>query len=225
MDEAQVERILVESERALATSRRPDLTALGFWRAVAAVKRSPDLVRRHADRIGAIDRESFQRQVRLRFPVAAGLVLDLLGVGVGKVLLWLAFFVPSPQRELAILAGMGAVLVGSHTLVHYVVGRLLGIRFSHWFFVPPLRPQPGFKTDYASYLRTPARARAWMHASGAIVSKLVPFLTIPVALAAGAQSWAIWVLIAIAFGQLVTDAVFSTRASDWKRFRREMRAA
>lgn len=224
MDEAGIERTLSDCERALASEPKPDLIGLGFWRAVAAVKRRRDLVDRYADRIAHIDAESFRRQVRLRFPAALGIALDVVGIVAGLALLGAAFMLPALWRDLALLAGMGAVLAATHTLAHWITGSAMGIRFTHWFSVPPLRPQPGFKTDYASYLRTPARSRAWMHASGAIVSKLVPFLVLPVAFAAGAETWTVLALVAIGVGQLFTDALFSTRASDWKRFRREMRA-
>ena len=236
MDAQEVERTLTEAERALEGRGKPDLTRLGFWRAVGAVKRSPDLVQRYADRIGAIDRRSFERQVPLRFPAPLGVVVDVVGmaVGVGLIALTispggpgsaLAFAGTPPWRELVFLAGMGAILVASHTLTHWVFGTLSGIRFTHWFAVPPLKPQPGFKTDYATYLRTRPVSRAWMHASGAIVTKLVPFAAYPFALQAGLEPWAIWLILAIGVIQVVTDVVWSVRASDWKKFRREMRAA
>ena len=101
----------------------------------------------------------------------------------------------------------------------------MGIRFTHFYSLPPKRPQPGFKTDYATYLRTPARSRAWMHASGAIVSKVIPFAVAALAAAAGAAIWAIGLLLALGVLQLVTDVTASTKTSDWKKFKREMRFA
>lgn len=224
MDDAGIERTLTDCERALASEAKPDLTRLGFWKAVAVVKRRPDLVDRYAERIARIDREAFLRAVPLAFPAGVGVALDVVGTIAGLAILGLAPSLPAPWREVAFLAATGALVGATHGLAHYLVGGGMGIRFTHWFSAPPKRPQPGFKTDYASYLRTPARSRAWMHASGAIVSKLVPFLVLPVAFAAGAETWTVWALVAIGVGQLFTDALFSTRASDWKRFRREMRA-
>ncbi len=236
MDAQEIERTLSEAEGALETGAKPDLKALGFWRAVGSVKRDRELVDRYADRIGAIDRRSFKRRVPLRFPAALGVAVDVVGaaLGVGLIALTispggpgsaLAFAGTPPWRELLFLAGMGAILVASHTLTHWVFGTLSGIRFTHWFTVPPLKPQPGFKTDYASYLRTRPVSRAWMHASGAIVTKIVPFAAYPFALQAGLDPWAIWLILAVGVIQVVTDAVWSVRASDWKKFRREMRAA
>lgn len=241
MDTEDIDRTLSETERALEGGGKPDLKRLGFWKAVGAVKRDRALVDRYADRIARIDRETFKRSVPIRFPVALGVVADVLGLVLGIALIALTMpptatgpaaelqRVPvwrlAPWRELIFLAGMGAILVASHTLTHWVFGTLSGIRFTHWFAVPPLKPQPGFKTDYASYLRTRAVSRAWMHASGAIVTKLVPFAALPFALQAGLDAWAIWLILGIGVIQIATDALWSVKASDWKRFRREMRAA
>ena len=233
MDSQEIERTLSETERALEGDGKPDLKQLGFWKAVGATKRDRGLVDRYADRIGAIDRKSFERRVSLRFPAALGVVVDVfqLALGIGLIALVLAPltgpspWATSPWRELVFLAGMGAILVASHTLTHWVVGTLSGIRFTHWFAVPPFKPQPGFKIDYASYLRTRAVSRAWMHASGAIVTKLVPFAAYPFALEAGLDPWAIWLILGIGVIQIATDAFWSVKASDWKKFKREMRAA
>ena len=61
-----------------------------------------------------------------------------------------------------------------------------------------------------------------MHASGAIVSKLVPFALIGAAVAADLPSWAVWLLPVIGGVTIVTDVLWSTKKSDWKKFSREM---
>ena len=215
MDAGTIDRILTTSEGPLPA---------GFWTAVRAVKRDPALIERYADRIGRIDRAAFEHSVRLRVPIGVGVAVDVIGVLVGIALMAVPV-TGSPWREIVFLAGVGAIVAFSHTLAHWLVGTLVGIRFTHAFTVPPTRPQPGFKIDYASYLRAPARARAWMHASGAIVTKLVPFAALPFAVRAGLASWAIGGLLAVGVLQIVTDVIWSVRASDWKKFRREMRLA
>jgi hypothetical protein len=223
VDESQIERTLVACEQALAGAGKPDLRALGFWRAVAAVKRRGDLVERYASRIAAIDRETFRRRVRLAFPVTLGVIaLDAALFG-GLLLLAIAIGVPHPWRELLVLAATGALDVATHGLAHLAVGTLAGIGFTDWFVSLP-KP-PGFKIDYASYLRASPRARAWMHAAGAIATKLTPFLVIPYALALGTEMWAVVILVALGVVQIVSDILFSVRTSDWKKFRREMRLA
>jgi hypothetical protein len=221
MDAASVERVLSDCER----EAKPDLARLGFWKAVAAVKRDRALVDRYADRIARIDRAAFERSVLIRVPLAVGIAVDLLGAIVGIALLAVSLTFLAPWRELVFLAGFGALLVVTHTLGHWIVGTLVGIRFTQAFMVPPKKPQPGFKIDYASYLRTPARARAWMHAAGAIVTKALPFALVPFALRAGLETWGVGLLVVIGVLQILTDVLWSVRASDWKKFRREMRAA
>lgn len=186
------------------------------------MKRDGALVDRYAERIARVDRATFERRVRLRMPVAIGLAVDVGGLVIGIALMAIGSAIAPPWRELLFLAGVAALLSVTHTLAHWLVGSLAGISFTHAFAVPPKRPQPGFKIDYASYLRAPARHRAWMHASGAIVTKVVPFAAVPFALAAGLAAWAVWLLVAIGVVQLITDALWSVRASDWKKYRREM---
>jgi len=225
MDAGRIERTLDEAERMLGRGTPIDLRTLGFWRAVAAVKREPKYVERYADRIAEIDREAFRRRMPLRFPAGLGVALLTLGSFFGLIVLWLAAAFQPPTKELLVLVGMGAVIVSTHGLAHVIYGTLVGIRFTDWFFDIPFRPQPGFKTDYGTYLRAPASARAWMHASGAIVSKIVPFAVVPYAISINCATWAVLLLVAAGIAAIVIDVLFSVRASDWKKFRREMRLA
>jgi hypothetical protein len=225
VDDAEVDRTLARCEQVLASPAVPDLRALGFWRAVAAVKRRRELVDRYADRIAAIDRKVFLRRVALVFPVIVGVIaLDLALFG-GLLLLAIAIGAQHPWREILVLAGAGALDLATHGLAHLAVGTFGGIGFTDWFVDLPRKPQPGFKIDYASYLRASPRQRAWMHAAGAIATKLTPILVIPFAIAIATDTWAVLVLAALAIIQIITDVLFSVRASDWKKFRREMRLA
>jgi len=225
VDQRDIETSLAQCESELAAGRAPDVRTHGFWRAVTGVKRDPQLVARYADRVARIDRAVFIERVKVRFSAMVGVVVLSVGSLVGFFILWIAAGFDHPLRELAMLVGMGALLVCTHNLAHFVVGTIAGIRFTEWFMDLPRRPQPGLKIDYASYLRAPARSRAWMHASGAIVTKIVPFAVIPYAAAIGSDAWAILVLLALGVVQIVTDLAWSVKASDWKKFRREMRLA
>ncbi|HYR92827.1 MAG TPA: hypothetical protein VEP48_01380 [Methylomirabilota bacterium] len=224
MDEREIEAALAAAERELAADRSPDLAAMGFWRAVTAVKKRRDLVDNYAERIARIDRAVFRRRVSLLLPASVGVVLLSLAAAVGLVVLVVAPSLDHPLRDLAVLVGMGALLVATHDLAHLVTGALWGMHFTDWFIKPPM-PQPGLKLDYASYLRATPRQRAWMHASGAIVSKIVPFAVVPYALAIGCDTWCVASLLAVGAASIVTDVLFSVRASDWKKFRREMKLA
>jgi hypothetical protein len=225
VNDAEIETALAASERELEAGRVPDLRTLGFWRAVAAVKRRRELVDRYADRIAAIDRRSFRRRVRMTFPVTVGVIALDLGLLGGIALLVLATGADHPWRDVLVLVAAGALDVTTHGMSHLAVGSLVGIDFTDWFIDLPKRPQPGFKIEYASYLRASPRKRAWMHAAGAIATKVTPFLVTLYAVAIGTATWAVLVLVALGVVQIVTDLVFSVKTSDWKKFRREMRLA
>ena len=225
MDDVGIDRTLVDCEQQLQAGQTPDLRVLGFWRAVAAVKRRRELVDRYATRIAAIDRQVFRRRVRLAFPVGLGVIALDVGLFGGLLLLGIAIAVDHPWREILVLIAAGALDASTHGLAHLAVGTFVGIDFTDWFVDLPKRPQPGFKIDYASYLRAAPRHRAWMHAAGAIATKLTPFLVIPYAVAIDTDTWAVLLLVALGVIQIVTDVLFSVKASDWKKFRREMRQA
>ena len=219
MTPAEIDAALDSAE---ASPEAPSGT--GYWAAVTAVKRDPALVERYAERIGRIDQRWFRSQAGIVVPLWPGTVLAVVGVIAGLVLIGIAYGVDAPWNGIWFLVGTGAVLVPTHSLGHLAVGWALGIRFTVWFAFFR-RPQPGVKTDYASYLRTPARHRAWMHASGAIVTKVIPFLLLPSALIAGIPWWAVAALLVLGVGSIITDVVWSTRTSDWAKYRREMAIA
>lgn len=225
MDASAIEAAIAESERALAAGARPDLRGSGFWRAVEAAKRRPEWTARFAERIADVDRRAFLRRSAIVLPLWVGVALLALGTLAGIALLAAAFALDPTRAGVAVLLGTGALVAATHDLAHLVVGGLVGIRFSHAYVEVPRRPQPGVKIDYASYLRAAPRSRAWMHASGAIVTKVIPFLGVAVALAVGAPTWAIAILLVLGIAQLLTDALFSVRVGDWKKFRRELRHA
>ena len=199
-----------------------DLRALGFWRIVARVKPDRSLVARYADQIGRIDTAAFHRAVRLRIPVWLGNALLVAGMVVGVAAVFVARTVSSPTLAGLLLIAAAAVwTVAFHCPTHWIVGRIVGIRFTDYFLGGPPPPRPGLKSDYAKYLRADPSRRAWMHASGAIATKLAPFLALVFWPGSGAPRWSAIVLIALGVLQIGTDVVFSVRTSDWKKFRRE----
>jgi hypothetical protein len=244
MTPEEIDAALERAERTLAEGR--GLEGTGFWRAGGAGRRDPTRVDRYAERIAVIDRDAFVRNVKARVPLVPGLfalaattafgivaVIPAVRAGVRtRPVMWLRYdggfdlyhrpgFVP-----ITFLIGFVALLLGTHSLTHWIVGRLVGIRFTHVFLGGPPPPRPGVKTDYASYLRASPRARSVMHASGAVVTKIVPFALLSVSLRFYSQwPWLTWILLAVGVVQIVTDVTLSTKVSDWKKARREWRAA
>lgn len=223
VERAEVDRRLDQAEAALVAGS--GLAGTGFWSVVAAAKADPKLVDAFGRRIADLDRRAFEAWALLTVPMALGTTAAVAGTLGGLLLVLLAYSASPVPAGLLLLAGTGITLVTTHGLAHLAVGSLVGMRFSHWFVGSLARPQPGVKVDYATYLATPARARAWMHASGAIVTKAIPFFALGPAIVIGVPGWTTGVLVAVGVGQIATDIIWSTKASDWKRFRRELRHA
>lgn len=223
MDDTEITETLRLAEAAVKAG--DPLGPIGFWRAVAAVKADRGLIEEHADRIGVIDSSAFRNWALMSLPLWIGNLVMIGGAILGLALVAWSYSLGGNASAVVFLLGFGAILVTTHSLGHVLVGTLLRIRFTRWFVGSIRRPQPGVKVDYASYLRAPALSRAWMHASGAIITKIVPFALIGAALAAAVPTWVVWVLIGVGIGQIITDIVWSTNASDWMKFRREMNFA
>ena len=224
METREIDMAFERAEEAL--DRGEGLGGTGYWRAVGEVKTDPDLVDRYAERIAVIDQRAFDIwSPLLTVPLGLGTVLAVLVTVGGVALIGLAYYLDGFTAIFVFGAGVVVLLGSTHSLAHLIVGSVFGIGFTDWFVAKVSQPQPGIKIDYGSYLRVTPSRRAWMHASGAIVTKTIPFLMIPAAIAAGLPDWVWWVLLVAGLAMILTDFVWSTRASDWKKFRREMTLA
>lgn len=205
---------------------RTDLRDLGYGRLLRQVKADPMLSAHWADQVGRIDQKLFELRRRFRLPVWLGNLILLAGTTIGAGAIVLATRLDDEVLAgLALVASAGILSVSVHDLAHWVMGRLAGMRFLAYFLDGPFRVQPGLKTDYASYLRAQPGERAVMHASGAVASKVAPFVSAAFWPATGAPAWALWIVLGIGVVQIVTDVTWSTRRSDWMKAARERRIA
>ena len=203
-----------------------DMRTLGFWRVVAMVKPDRILVDRYADQIGRIDTAAFRLGVKLRVPVWVGNALLFVATLAGLAAAIAARYVSSSTVAGLLLLGSGVVwTVSLHSPTHWAVGRAIGIDFTDYFIGGPPPPRPGLKSDYATYLRADPDSRAWMHASGAIMTKVAPLFALAFWPASGAPWWSAAGLAAICVVSIATDVAFSVKVSDWKKFRRERAVA
>lgn len=223
MDTQEIRQALDRAESAVQGGE--GLGGTGFWKAVGEVKRSPELARDLGPRIAHIDRTAFESWALLVVPFRLGTALAVTATLVGLGGVALMYYLSEPWNWLVFGLATVALFASTHGLAHLVVGKAVGMSFTSWFVGSVTKPQPGIKIDYASYLLVPPRSRAWMHASGAIVGKILPVALLPAAIAADLPAWVVWVLAIFAVAQVVTDVLWSTKSSDWKRFRREMRYA
>jgi hypothetical protein len=204
-----------------------DLAQTGFWRLVGRIKRDRALIVAHADQVGRIDRKAFLTWGGwLRLPSWAGTMLGLVGALVGLAAAIGATLVDDEVWAGVLLLGAGAIWTAAfHIPSHHLVGWLVGIRFTDFFLRAPFPPLPGIKTNYATYLRADPSSRAWMHASGAIATKLAPFIALAWSPFTVAPRWAPAGLVALGVLLILFDVVFSVQVSDWKKFRRERAVA
>jgi hypothetical protein len=214
-----------------------DLSSQGFWRLVDQVKLEPRLAHHWAEVVSRVDRKAFERRFRPRFPVWFGNLVLLTATVVLAALVPVAlalaegFDGPRPGwGGLLILVAAGGLAVTVHAPAHWLAGRLAGMRFLGYFLDGPLLIQPGLKVDYATYLRATPGARATMHAAGALATKVAPFAVFTPAYIRHAElnyellpSWSLWAVLGLGALQIVTDIIWSTRFSDWKKVRRELR--
>ena len=220
-DRAEIGAELDRIEAAISAGNN-DLSTLGFWKLVKQVKLDRRLVDEHAEQIGRIDTAAFRAGVKLRAPVWIGNALLMLGTAVGALAVGAAFVWQTPAwKGLALIAAGVIWSVSVHSPTHWLVGYMVGIRWTDCFLGGPPPPRPGLKSDYGTYLRADPDSRAWMHASGAIATKLAPFVALGFWPASNAPWWAAAVLAGLGVLQIATDIAFSTKSSDWKKFLRE----
>ncbi len=226
-EQAALEELGDELDRigaAVAAGNR-DLRRLGFWRVVGRIKRDQVAIGLYAEAVARIDTRVFRAGVRTRVRpwIGVAAMLVLAAGGVAAVVLagvWTGFW-----AGVALVAAGVAWSVGWHLPAHAFAGWLAGISFTDAFLGGPPPPRPGLKTDYATYLRAEPSMRAVFHASGAIATKLAPFVALALWPATNAPPWAAWVLLALGIVQIGTDIAFSRRSSDWKKVARERAVA
>jgi hypothetical protein len=169
------------------------------------------------------------------FSLAAGTVISVLGTVVGALVL---LFVrptldPLPAFGL-LLAGAIILLLAPHCLTHYLVGRLVGIRFLYYFFshsalgrlpLPGVRPLARrlplltIKVAPLDLLRVPRKRAAAMLASGTAVSMGLPWFAVVYGFMQG-QSLAAILVAVFAVANVGFTLYFSPRVGDLSRARR-----
>ncbi len=78
---------------------------------------------------------SSQETLRSRRIVSifAGNTIQITGIGLGSVLVWIsAQPISAGVRTSAMIAGYLLIYFSSHSLMHYAIGKLVGIKFKHY---------------------------------------------------------------------------------------------
>jgi hypothetical protein len=131
---------------------------------------------------------SDKQEPRRMLSISAGNLIQATGVGLGCIFLWLGTLPGiAIVRVAAMIAGYLLVYFSSHSSIHYLVGRLAGIRFSHYSlggsahaasYPPGIRqiferlPFFAVHSDPQSLKSAGSTARACMFASGILGTAL-----------------------------------------------------
>lgn len=132
------------------------------------------------------------RTLWLRLSIVPGNIIQLAGLAAGFALLGVAARANSPGFAIVeMLVGWLLLYFSCHAIAHWLVGRLLGIRFRFYTVGGTAKPEIypravrwlfqhlpffGVQTERASMNKASARSRAAMWAAGATSSVVVPVL-------------------------------------------------
>ncbi len=169
-----------------------------------------------------------------RFTPTTGAAICTLGLVLGFVAWQLAIRIqPLIPQILLLLFAWFALWFFSHDLTHHVVGKIGGISFEYYFLgrsairklklplVPKLMnriPVLVLKIDRSSLERASSRARKWMHASGAVVSMLLPWVIVP-SIFAVTPYWVGASITLLILGNTLFTMYFSPKTGDLYRAR------
>lgn len=169
---------------------------------------------------------------RIKIPLVLGNGIEVMGILVAISLVVVAPDINSVLLKfLAYLVSWTCLVFFPHCLAHFVTGRLVGVRFTHYLVsrspVAKLKlpiisevmskiPILGLKIDRRSLKSVSRSARAVMFASGAAASMILPFFVV-VASLGRLPSTSSGVLLLLSIANLVLDLYYSPKAGDLSR--------
>lgn len=166
-----------------------------------------------------------------RIPIAVGNLVEIVGI---LFALYLVVMAPEvalvPLKLILYLVAWVCLLFFPHSLTHYVVGRLVGVRFRYYSFgkssVYKLRipfisriasraPVITLKVDRRSLQLVDRRGRIAMFSSGAVASMVFPFFVAYASFRDLPMLFSVFLLLSAA--NLLFDSYFSPKAGDISR--------
>jgi hypothetical protein len=169
---------------------------------------------------------------QFRIPLVLGNGIEVLGIIAGIYLLMAGSDINTvPLRFLIYLLSWVCLVFFPHCLAHFAVGRLVGVRFTHYLLgkssitklrlpvitaVSSVIPLLTLKIDRGSLRSVGPGARAVMFASGAIVSMVLPFLPVVVSVGRLPAIWSVCLLL-LSIANICFDLYYSPRAGDLSR--------
>ena len=169
---------------------------------------------------------------RTRIPLVVGNAIEILGIIVAISLIVAASNVNGALVSfLFYLISLLCLVFFPHCLAHFIVGRLAGIRFSHYEISKPsmtkLRlpfvsavaarlPVLRLRIDRRSLGTVSRGARAATYSAGAVASMILPFFVPVAAFRRLPVAWGLGLLL-FSLANLCFDLYYSTKAGDLSR--------
>lgn len=171
---------------------------------------------------------------QVKIPLAIGNLFEVVGTALALYLINTApDIIDIPLRFVFYLISWGCLVFFPHCLAHFMVGRLVGIRFTNYTLgrsaIARLRmpllsalaakcPLLTLKVDRTSLKSASRGGRAVMFTSGAAASMILPFFAAAASFGHLPLSLAMF-LIVLSAGNLALDLYYSPKAEDISRIR------
>jgi hypothetical protein len=171
--------------------------------------------------------EVLERKVSTKKEFSIGSGLLITGIGTAFGLIFLLFTAPTYSTTIIVLSGLFSLFClwyFPHTLAHFLVGKMVGIRFRHFFLgrsgVTKLRwpvnkvlkyiPVFGVRIERLNFREVLKKKKVWMFWAGPIVSMVLPFL-VPFTLFLYGHKTLTAIFLVIAAANLLFTSYFSPK--------------
>jgi hypothetical protein len=167
-----------------------------------------------------------------RIPIAVGNLVEIAGILFALYLIVMAPEVTIvPLKLILYLAAWGCLLFFPHSLTHYAVGRLVGVRFRYYSFgkssvyklkipflsmIASMSPVLTLKVDRESLQSVCRGGRIAMFTSGAVASMVFPFFVAFASFRDLPIMFSIFLLL-LSAANMLFDFYFSPKAGDISR--------
>ncbi len=166
------------------------------------------------EKIETISRKRFKERVSFTLGVTSGNLLEgALTIAAIALVFWVNSFWIFYVIALVLMTTL-------HPLSHFLIGRLVGIRFTHYYLNGPARIEPTLRIDNFSYLKISGKKRALMHVSGVVGTVAAPLFVCAIAIYKGANDAAMNLFI-IFLLLIVFELLTSTKIGDLMKAKRE----
>jgi hypothetical protein len=158
--------------------------------------------------------------------IFSSIYIWILGLILSLFLFYFAIIYQISSEYLSLLfylIGLALMLVVTHTLAHMALAKLYGIKISKVYLGGMVKLQPTVVAEYSSYFTVSPEKRKNYHAIGAYVTILTSLIILLISFIFYVHLSVKIISIIVFIGILITDIFFSSKYSDLKRARREIK--